>query len=232
MPSPIKLITVDLDDTLWPAQAVLLRADRIFYAELEKHAPKLTSKLGQHEIRAQRLEYLKAHPELEHYISDWRKQSLLALLAEHGYATEAEQIAEQVFHTFWQARQRVTLFPYVSQVLTELSQKYLIISITNGNAHLDKMPLSQYVRHSLRAEQFGLSKPSPRLFEEALKLANCNSEDVLHIGDHPLDDIEGARQLGIRTIQAQLLENNRDIHPDADAIMTDWRDAPELIARL
>lgn len=229
----IKLITIDLDDTLWPAKPVLLRADGVFYQQLEQHAPRLTEKLSPQQLRQQRLEQLQQQPELQHQISRWRIESLVQALQNCEYSErESRQIADRVFEVFWRARQQVTLFEGVSQALAELAEHFQLISLTNGNAHLEKMPLGLHVTHSLRAEQYGIGKPAPLLFEKALELAGCRAEEAVHIGDHPRDDIDGARSLGIRTIQTQLLEHNRDLHPDADAVLEDWRDAKTLVASL
>ncbi len=228
----IKLITLDLDDTLWPAKTVLLKAEHIYYQQLQELAPGLTDHVSAQALREYRLNFLQTRPELQDNISHWRLESTTALLEQHGYGKRAAHISKKAFDIFWQARQQVTLFQGVSDSLKMLSQRYILISLTNGNAHLDKMPLSKYVTHSLRAEQFGASKPKPVLFERALILASSRPEETLHIGDHPKDDIEGATQLGIRTIQAQLLEKNRDAHPLANGWLKNWRDAKHLIASL
>jgi putative hydrolase of the HAD superfamily len=46
----------------------------------------------------------------------------------------------------------------------------------------------------------GVRKPDPRIFQAALRLAGCEPEEALHIGDTPEEDVEGGRAAGIRTL--------------------------------
>ena len=46
----------------------------------------------------------------------------------------------------------------------------------------------------------GEKKPSPELFLASLKHVQVQANEVIHVGDHPKDDIEGAQQLGIKTL--------------------------------
>ena len=53
--------------------------------------------------------------------------------------------------------------------------------------------------YSLSCE-IGWIKPNPRHFQHALDQSGCATPgEVLHVGDHPLRDIEGARRFGFRT---------------------------------
>jgi FMN hydrolase / 5-amino-6-(5-phospho-D-ribitylamino)uracil phosphatase len=231
--SSLRLICLDLDDTLWPAKPVLERADALFYGFLNTEAPALTARLTQQALREERLAYLKENPELAHYISRWRIESLKHSLAHSGYKQrECDEIAHAAFELFIKARQEVTLFPGVEDALAELSCHYQLISLTNGNADLRNMPISQYVSHSLRAEEVGASKPAPHLFEKALSLADCRPEEVLHIGDHPVDDIEGASALGMHSLQARLPGGRYERHPQAWEEFEDWSDVTDIIRSL
>jgi len=45
----------------------------------------------------------------------------------------------------------------------------------------------------------GTAKPSLRIFETAMQRAGVTAEEILHVGDHPEIDIDGARNAGMRT---------------------------------
>ncbi len=56
----------------------------------------------------------------------------------------------------------------------------------------------------------GWIKPNPRHFQHALDQAGCPADQILHVGDHPLRDIEGAKAAGFRTC----LRHTERIYPE------------------
>jgi FMN phosphatase YigB (HAD superfamily) len=64
-----------------------------------------------------------------------------------------------------------------------------------------------FVRHGLAgyldfyslSSDVGWIKPHPRHFQHALDQAGVPANQILHVGDHPLRDIQGARACGFRT---------------------------------
>ncbi|MBB3048429.1 putative hydrolase of the HAD superfamily [Litorivivens lipolytica] len=225
----IKLITLDLDDTLWPVDDVITRAEAIYYDFLCKQAPELFTKLDKEDLRNYRLQHLKKHPELQHDISRWRLDSLSCQLQEAGLnAVQAQQLSEQSFEVFLEARQDVALFPHAEQVLAELSGKYRLIAVTNGNADVNRMPIGPYFFGAFRAEDLKISKPAPELFEAALEAAGVTAAQTLHIGDDPYYDIEPAMALGMHTLQACIT----DKHPATGPAFSDWRQVPRQIQQL
>ena len=230
--SKIKLLSFDLDDTLWQSAPTIAKAEQAFYQHLQTTAPALVAKFSPKALREHRLQYLHANPGLEHHISQWRVDSLNLALIESGYHEQSQALATAAFDVFYQARQQVQLFEHCAQVLAELSNRYLLISLTNGNADLNRLPISQYFHGSYRAEQVGAAKPAPPLFLEALKQAKCLPQESIHIGDNINDDITGAKALGMHAIQARLTEDAPDPHPLADRHFDDWRDLPRLVQQL
>lgn len=59
----------------------------------------------------------------------------------------------------------------------------------------------------------GVEKPDPRLFHIALAEAGFKPDETLHVGDDPVDDIQGAQSAGIRSVQIDrgLLNSRRPI---------------------
>ena len=53
--------------------------------------------------------------------------------------------------------------------------------------------------HIIVSSQVGADKPSPRIFEEALRRFAGEPAELLHVGDDELADGEGARAIGIQT---------------------------------
>jgi FMN phosphatase YigB (HAD superfamily) len=46
----------------------------------------------------------------------------------------------------------------------------------------------------------GRRKPDPAVFQAALAIAGCESDEAIHVGDSPEEDIAGARSAGIRAL--------------------------------
>ncbi len=58
----------------------------------------------------------------------------------------------------------------------------------------------------------GVAKPDPRIFDLALEVLDVAPELVIHVGDTPGADVEGARAAGVHAV----LMDPYDFHPDLD----------------
>jgi len=59
--SPIRAITLDLDDTLWPIWPVIERAEQALHEWLEAHCPRTAARFPIVEMRALRASVADAH---------------------------------------------------------------------------------------------------------------------------------------------------------------------------
>ncbi len=50
------------------------------------------------------------------------------------------------------------------------------------------------------SEENGWRKPSRHIFQEALNKLHINANEAIYIGDSPIEDIKGAKELGLRTV--------------------------------
>ena len=196
----IKLITFDLDDTLWDVTPVMQDAEAALRNWLAMHAPRLGGVPVEHlwSIRAQ---LLQAEPALKHRLSELRRRILFHALEGAGYSRgEAVALAEGGFQVFLAARHQVALFAEVHPTLEILANRFQLGVITNGNADVRRLGLADYFQFALCAEELGVGKPDPKPFLEALVRAGVAAEHAVHIGDHPSDDIAGAQAAGLRAI--------------------------------
>lgn len=197
----IKLITFDLDDTLWDIEGLFVQAEKAVYQWLEIHCSDLTSTLSLEALTNARLSFWHQHPELRHQLSRMRQVSLATQLVKSGYSSDqAEKLSQEAFEVFMEHRHRVTFFDDVHEILTQLSRQYQLGALSNGNACPKRLGIGQYFDFHFSAEILNASKPSPDHFEAALAFADCQPQEMIHIGDNPLDDIQGAQTLGIHTI--------------------------------
>lgn len=196
----IQLITFDLDDTLWEVAPVLENAEAALREWLVTHAPRIGA-ADVEQLWHIRAALVEAEPALRHRISELRRRVLLRALRNAGYEDEeAGELAEQAFQVFLAARHRVSLFPDVQPTLEVLANRYRLAVLTNGNADVRRLGLADYFQFALCAEELGVGKPDPLPFREALRRAGVEASQAVHVGDHPRDDIQGARAAGLRAV--------------------------------
>ena len=77
--------------------------------------------------------------------------------------------------------------------------------VTNGPtevqlAKLELLGIDRLVDFVLVSEEFGVAKPEPEIFREALRLAGVEPEEAVFVGDSAEFDMAGARAAGIPTV--------------------------------
>ena len=75
--------------------------------------------------------------------------------------------------------------------------------ITNGYTMMQRRKIEHHgfggqVDHILISEAVGAHKPDVRIFQAALSAIDAKAEDVMHVGDHFVNDIEGALDAGLQ----------------------------------
>ena len=227
----IKLITFDLDDTLWDTAPVIVSAEAVLREWLVQHAPDLGGVPVEHlwEIRER---VLGNEPGLKHRISALRRRVLFHALEESGYThQQALELADQGFEVFLHARHQLEIFPEVQPTLEVLARHYTLGVVTNGNADVRRLGLADYFKFALCAEDIGIAKPDSRLFHEALQRGEATAQTAVHIGDHPGDDIAGAQQAGLRAIWFNPGSKIWEAEKQPDAEIRSLTELPELLAR-
>lgn len=227
----IKLITFDLDDTLWETAPAIVGAEAMLRNWLAEHAPKLGPVPVEHlwEIRARLVE---ADPSFRHRISALRRRVLFHALEDAGYAhAEALDLAERAFEVFLQGRHQLDIFPEVVPTLEILTKSYTLGVVTNGNADVRRLGLADYFAFALCAEDLGIGKPDPAPFMEALKRGQADARQAVHVGDHPGDDIAGAQQAGLRAVWYNPGGKAWEGDQRPDAQISSLTQLPEVLAR-
>ena len=193
-------LTLDLDDTLWPIWPTIARAERAVHVWLQQAAPATVARHDAKAMRALRDGLLRARPELAADLSALRRESIRAALLAAG---DDPALAEPAFEVFFAERQRVELFDDALPALQRLAQRWPIVGITNGNADLDRVGLSRHFIGCLSARSFGVGKPDAAIFHAACRQLGSAPERVLHIGDDPALDVDGALAAGLRAAWVQ-----------------------------
>lgn len=202
MPSkPIKVITFDLDNTLWDVEPVLLRAERAQRDWLIEHRPGTMETYDHAALWEFKKSVWKRHPELAHQIGKIRIQLLFELQIQAGYSeAKARSGAEEAFAVFLNIRHQVELYEEALVTLEALAKHYTLGALTNGNADIYKTDAGELFDFAFLAEDVNASKPAPDMFHAALEKTGVEPQQIIHVGDNPEHDIHGAQALGMSTV--------------------------------
>jgi len=215
----VKLITFDLDNTLWDANRVLYAAEVHMREWLDEHVPEYTTTMDRDAVMEIRTSLVEKSPHLAHDLSALRESVLFEGIRHCGYSVpEARTHAKAAFGKFFEARQQVILFDGVLGVLDTLAAGYRLGALTNGNADVKRIGLDRYFSFAYSSADVGMSKPAPDMFHAALETSHARPGESIHVGDHLIDDIKGAADVGMHTIWANYTQQipRRD-HPTPSA---------------
>ncbi|MES9963871.1 MAG: HAD family hydrolase [Candidatus Sedimenticola sp. 20ELBAFRAG] len=223
----IRAISFDLDDTLWDNRPVLIAAEQVVFDWLASNYPRIGEVYDWEALHLMRHALAEERPDLQHDMTRLRKESLSQLATLTGYD---ESLVEPAFEVFIEARHRVTLFDDVIPALENLRERgFLLGALTNGNASIKRLGIDHLFDFSVSAEEAGAAKPDPRMFEIACKRSGVSSREMVHVGDEPATDIEGARRAGIRAIWMNRTGVNWQHTAQPDAEVKDMSELLELI---
>jgi len=192
----IRAISLDLDDTIWPIEPVMLRAEQRMDMWLKTHCPRAAVHYTIPAMRALRDRVAGENPHLTHDFTAQRRLCLSAALVPHGYGDDH---VEAAFAEFYAARNQVECYADALPALERLAARFPLVSLSNGNADLDQIGLSRFFQFSICARDFGAAKPAPQIFHAACERLGLPPDAVLHVGDDPEMDVGGARAAGMRS---------------------------------
>ena len=204
----IRTITVDLDDTLWEIHPVIRRAERCLYEWLGEKYPRITERFAPQQIREVRRQAVERHRDRAHDLTFLRRTVLTEIASSAGYETFA---VDEAFAVFDEVRNSVEIFPEARPALVALRRRYKLISVTNGNASLEKIGIDDLFDSHINAAMVGAAKPDRPIFDAAVRAGGAAPHETLHVGDHPHYDVHGAREAGLRTVW---VNRNADAWPD------------------
>jgi len=122
--------------------------------------------------------------------------------------------------------------PDVKQVLAQLkSQGYQLAIVSNGGHDtrlntIRGLGIADYFEEIISSGLVGFSKPQPEIFQITAQRLGVLPEHCLYIGDHPINDIQGAKNAGMHALWMQ------GFHPDAEEIQYKIQQLPEIFTHL
>jgi HAD superfamily hydrolase (TIGR01509 family) len=177
--------------------------------------------------RAAAVEDLEHHPELDHDEEIWIRFTEDIVRGMGGDGLRVREVAEAIT-AGWLHSANFELYEDVLPVLAALRQAGLGIGLVSNTSR----DLTAFVNHFgldvdawISSGVHGKVKPSPTIFLAALELLGVDPGAAVMVGDSPLDDVDGARALGMR---AYLIDRDGRF-PDRDDALPTLLALPALI---
>ncbi|HEY4294430.1 HAD family hydrolase [Luteibacter sp.] len=225
---PVRAVSLDLDDTLWPVLPALIEAEHCVNRWLRQHHPDVADAWPIEAMRELREKIAQENAHLSHDFSTQRR-----LTIRHAFAACGIEDApvDEAWRIYFAARNAVELYPDTLPALERIAAHVPLVSISNGNADLEVIGLHHLFHTRLNACGVGVAKPDPQIFLAAAKALGVAPADILHVGDDPLLDVAGAREAGMKTAWLNRTGERWSHGPAADyefpdmTHLADWIDA-------
>jgi putative hydrolase of the HAD superfamily len=196
------MIFFDLDDTLFDNRGAEWAAAIEFHqaqAGLFPESPEEFA-FNWHEVTEK---HYRRYVSGELTFQGQRRERLREIFARHRVLSdiEADELVAWYFELY---ARNWTLFSDVTPCLDHLAENRLGI-ITNGTSRQQRQKLAAtgiLERFEVVAvsEEIGITKPDPRIFLEACRLAKADPGECWHIGDNLEADVEGSLAAGMRGV--------------------------------
>jgi putative hydrolase of the HAD superfamily len=193
----IRAICFDLDNTLWDVWPVILRAEQAMYDFLAERYPKTVASVTIEALRETRNSVAIEHPQMAHDFTFLRRQALRNLAAMHSYP---DDLVDEAFQVFIDARNDIALYDEVMPALTTLKSYYRLFTASNGNADLRRIGIAHLFERSIAARHVGALKPDPIVFRKVIEGTDLDIAEVLYVGDDPVMDVVGSRDAGMHPV--------------------------------
>ncbi len=229
MSFPIRAITLDLDDTLWPFAPIGARIDRVLHEWMQVHSPVTAAHFDLAGMRELRERSFAENPHLHHDLSALRRITL-----QQAFELSGGDLAlvEPAYEVFYAARNQVECYPDALDALARIAARVPVAAVSNGNADLARIGLDHHFAFQLGSREHGAAKPEASIFHAACARLGVIPAEVLHVGDHVDMDVLGALDAGLRACWINRTEaiwphahKTPDLEFDTLAGLADWLDA-------
>ncbi|MGG2091577.1 HAD family hydrolase [Bacillus sp. S13(2024)] len=189
----VKAVIFDLDGTLLDRDSSLklfIKDQYKRYINELKHIPE--------EL------YVNRFIELDNKGYVWKDKVYKQLFQEYVISSLTwEQLLEDYISNF---QHHCIPFSNMEHVLQELKNRGILLGmITNGFTefqllNIRALGIDKYMDVILVSEQEGLKKPQAEIFLRAIERLGITPEESVYVGDHPENDVIGARNVGMHAI--------------------------------
>ena len=124
------------------------------------------------------------------------------------------------------------IFPDVIPALKILAFRFKLVALSNGNAEVKRLDLNRFFTAQINAGEFGIRKLDKAIFHKACEILDSNPESVLHVGDHPTDDLIGTEQAGLQSVWINRFGNEWPYEKQTSVELRDLNELVELLAEI
>lgn len=189
-----RAIVFDLDHTLFDRYATLRKTLHVFY---NHYKDRISKDLSCEEFIEKLIEIEK-----EYIYFDWvnvfkecARRNLITLNDQ-----EAIEAVRVIVDKCWPVA--AVEFPFTKPTLQKLRQMgYKLGLVTNGRHNpqtlkLKMLGLDNTFDQVVISGDVGVGKPDPKPFEVMAEKIGIKPQEMMYVGDHPLNDVEGSRRVG------------------------------------
>ncbi len=129
-------------------------------------------------------------------------ENILKHLIDSNIFKVAPDINEYTQYLVSLFRETAVEYIFTKLMLKKLREDgYKLGIITNGNpvtqnSKIDLLSLRSYVDEIIISGEEDYDKPEPEIFQLMAKRLGVEPEEMMYVGDNPLNDVEGSRQAG------------------------------------
>jgi HAD superfamily hydrolase (TIGR01509 family) len=206
----IEAVLFDGDQTLWDFERVMRFALAEVLAELRLARPgAFTRTLEIADLYADRAHVARELDGIEFNLARLRRLGFSRTLRRvreaegsgAGAQAQDEALAEQLALSYLAHRDRdPALFDDTIPCLQALRGDFRLGLLSNGSRPPDAVGLSGFFEAVVFAQDHGVAKPDRGIFSVAEELMGVPPGALVLVGDHPLNDVIGARRSGWRAV--------------------------------
>lgn len=193
--SKVKLISFDLDNTLYDNRPVIALAEQQSTRYLTSEFKAQNQLFDFSEFSAVRQELIEQTDNGSLYddLTRLRKDVLSRVCAS---LDNADVIIEQALAIFLNHRSQVEIPQPINRMLEILAKNYKVVTVTNGNCKAELLSCSSVFSQNYSPVHGFRAKPHPEMLHQVKEDFSLSTEQILHIGDSETSDGGAARAAG------------------------------------
>ena len=219
----ITTISFDADDTLWDFEGVMRHALGCALDELRRLVPSAPDSLSIETLIAIRNQIAEEQKDRGFTHEAIRLEAFKQTL--QFIKSPDDDLAAHLNTLYLKHRfEDIQFFDDVLPALNALQRHYMMGILSNGNTYPERCGLAGYFQFVVLAQDYGIRKPDPRLFEITIERAGCAKHQLLHVGDSFQNDIIGAKQAGVRSVWLNREGGNNEAEQQPDFEISSLRE--------
>ncbi|MBE6704466.1 MAG: HAD family hydrolase [Ruminococcaceae bacterium] len=236
--SKIKAVAFDLDHTLFDRYATLKLVSHDFFTEKREWLSQdmTEEKVADILIRADAVHIVQGWSAIHKY---WMDSGLLANDKDGNPIADKKELFDYVWN--YGFFKHAVKYPFTNPMLDELREAgYKVCLITNcakeigirrQTAKLELLDMTDKFDEIIISGQVGIHKPHRNIFDIMSWRLGIPAQNMLYVGDHPINDVEGSKAAGYIPVWVRLREEYGE-SADCEYSVKDVSEIPALADRI